>query len=307
MDERTTSRNRGLLAALHAGGFSSSVGRRLVGGTFANLCDKLALLGVQLLAIPLLSHHWGAEGYGTWLMLMTIPTYVAVSDFGLGVAAGVEITQRVARGDSAGALTAFQSAWAFVFAILVAIGVIAGVYATLVLSHVIGGGSGDVAMWVLIVTLYAIAVVQMTTLAMVYRATHKFARAMLISAAVIACEGVALVMVVSLGGRLVEAALALLLVRVSGWAATYADLRRQEPWVRLGIDKADAATVRRLARPSLAALSLTLATSVSLRAWCWGSAGLRGPRWRRFSVRRDSSPAFPCNFPDWSSARACRS
>lgn len=263
------------MAALRAG-LSSSVGRRLLGGTFANLLDKLALLAVQLIAIPLLSHHWGAEGYGTWLMLMTIPTYVAVSDFGLGVAAGVEITQRVARGDSAGALTAFQSAWAFVLAILVAIAVLAGVYATLVLSHVIGG-SGDVAIGVVLVTLYAIAAVQMTTLAMVYRATHKFARAMLISAAVIACEGVALVTAVSLGGRLVEAALALLLVRASGWAVTYADLRRQEPWVRLGIDKADAATVRRLARPSLAALSLTLATSVSLQGMVLVLGWVAGP------------------------------
>jgi len=257
-------------------GLASSVGRRLLGGTFANLLDKLALLAVQLVAIPLLSHHWGAEGYGTWLMLMTIPTYVAVSDFGLGTAAGVEITQRVARGDMTGALTAFQSAWGLVFAILAVIALATGVYSTLVISTVIGG-SADIAIAVLLVALYAIAAVQMTTLAIVYRATHKFARAMLISAVVICLEGVALICVVLLGGHIVEAALAMLAVRVAGWGATYADLRRLEPWVRLGIGSADLTTVRRLAHPSLAALSLTLASSISLQGMVLVLGWVSGP------------------------------
>ncbi|RYG23732.1 MAG: hypothetical protein EON93_23685, partial [Burkholderiales bacterium] len=240
------------------------------------MLDKLALLAVQLVAIPLLSHHWGAEGYGTWLMLMTIPTYVTVSDFGLGAAAGVEITQRVARGDVAGALTAFQSAWGFVFAILAVIALATGAYTTLVILTVIGG-SADIAVAVLLVALYAIAAVQMTTLAMVYRATHKFARAMLISAAVICLEGVALICVVLLSGQIVEAAFAMLVVRLAGWGATYVDLRRLEPWVRLGIGNADLTTVRRLARPSLAALSLTLASSISLQGMVLMLGWVSGP------------------------------
>lgn len=257
-------------------GLTSSVGQRLLGGTLANLLDKLALLAVQLVAIPLLSQHWGAQGYGTWLMLMTVPTYVAVSDFGLGTAAGVEITQRVARGDTSGALAAFQSAWVFVFAILAAIALAAGSYTALVVSGVVGGSS-DVAIAILLVTLYAIAAVQMTTLAIVYRATHKYAQAMLISAIVIAAEGLALVAVVVLGGQLVAAALAMLLVRLAGWAVTYVLLRRKEPWVHLGIGNADLATIRHLTRPSLAALSLTLASSISLQGMVLALGWTAGP------------------------------
>jgi len=263
------------MAVLRAG-LASSVGRRLLGGTFANLLDKLALLAVQLIAIPLLSHHWGAEGYGTWLMLMTIPTYVAVSDFGLGTAAGVEITQRVARSDTVGALETFQSAWGFVLAILAAIALMAGAYTALVIGGVIGGRS-DVAIAVLFVTGYAIAAVQMTTLAMVYRATHKFALAMLISACVIVAEGAALVLVVLFGGQLVAAALAMLLVRLVGWGMTYGVLRHFEPWVRLGVGSAKPATIRRLAHPSLAALSLTLASSISLQGIVLAIGWTAGP------------------------------
>lgn len=253
----------GVLAGLRAG-LASDIGRRLLGGTAANLLDKLALLAVQLITIPLLSHHWGAEGYGTWLMLMTIPTYVAVSDFGLGTAAGVEITRRAARGDTDGALEAFQSAWAFVFAILGAIGLVSATWSGLVLGGVVAG-DGELAAAIMIVTLYAIALLQMNMLAIVYRATHKFALAMLISAAVITAEGVALVAVVLQGGQLVAAALAMLTLRLTGWAVTYAVLRRMEPWVRVGLGSARLGTVRRLAHPSLAALSLTLANSISLQ------------------------------------------
>lgn len=236
----------------------------MLNGTFANLVDKLALLVVQLATIPLLSQQWGAAGYGTWLMLMTIPAYVAVSDFGLGTAAGTEITQRVARGDTTGALQSFQSAWIFVFGVMLAIALLAAAYAALGASDVIKG-QADIPLAVLIVTVYAIVAVQTTTLAVVYRATHKYAHAMLISAAVIVVEGMALGATVTLGGQLIAAATAMLTVRVVGWLVTYLVLRRLEPWVRLGFDRADLATVRRLANPSIAALSLTLATSMSLQ------------------------------------------
>ncbi len=252
-----------MLSVLRAG-FASSVGRRLIGGTIANFLDKLAVLAVQLVAIPLLSHHWGAEGYGTWLMLMTIPTFVAVSDFGLGTAAGVEITQRVARGDTAGALETFQSAWMFVATIALAVVLLAATYSTFVLSGAIPGAA-DLAIAVLLVTLYAIAAVQMTALAIVYRATHKFAHAMLISALVVFAEGIVLVAVVSLGGRLVELAASLLLVRALGCTGTYAVLRRLEPWLRLGVGSARIGTVWRLAPHSTAALALTLASGFSLQ------------------------------------------
>lgn len=257
-------------------GFGGSVGRRILSGTLANLVDKIALLAMQLLAIPLLSHHWGAEGYGTWLMLMTVPAYVAVSDFGLGAAAGVEITRHMARGGTEDALRVFQSAWAFVLAILAIIGLIAAIHAALVMTGLLAG-SPELALAVLLVTLYAIVAVQMTTLAVVYRATHKFALGMFISAGVIAAEAVTLAVVVIAGGHLVESVAALLIVRSLGWIATWLVLRRLEPWVRLGIGSANLATVRSLAGPSLAAFSMMLASSISLQGMVLVLGFVAGP------------------------------
>ncbi len=275
MDDRSLAPDGSLLARLQTG-LGGAVWRRILNGTLANLVDKLAVLAMQLLAIPLLSHHWGAEGYGTWLMLMTVPTYIAVSDFGLGAAAGVEITRHAARGDTKAALRVFQSAWVFVFAILAVVGVTMALYAALVTSGTLGG-SPELAVSVLLVTLYAIAAVQMTTLAIVYRATHKFALAMSISAAVIAAEAVTMAVVVLVGGQLVAVLSALLIVRIIGWAVTWLVLRRLEPWARLGIDSASLTTLRSLMRPSLAAFSMMLASSISLQGMVLAIGFVAGP------------------------------
>ena len=71
---------------------------RVLRGVAANLYDKGVVALLQLLNIPVLTHYWGADGFGVWLMLTTIPTYVAVSDIGLGTAAGVELTSLHAKG-----------------------------------------------------------------------------------------------------------------------------------------------------------------------------------------------------------------
>lgn len=254
----------------------AGVRRRLLGGAFANLFDKMAVLLVQLATIPLLSHAWGAEGYGVWLMLMTIPTYVAVSDFGLGMAAGIEVTREVTRGNLGGALAAFQSAWVAVGLIMLALASLALGYA-LVASLGGPGQDPELAIAIMMVTFYAVAAVQMTTLAVVYRATHKYALAMSISAAVILCEGVALFATVILGGGLVAATGALLVVRIAGLAVTYLVLVRLEPWVRLGTSHATLATVRQLARPSIAALALTLSGAISLQGMVLVLGWVGGP------------------------------
>ena len=91
---------------------------RMMRGIAANIYDKSAITIVQLGTIPLLTNAWGAEGYGVWLTLMTIPTFLALSDFGLGTAAGVAITQHVAQGKYEEALEVLQSTIAFVLSVV---------------------------------------------------------------------------------------------------------------------------------------------------------------------------------------------
>lgn len=243
--------------------------RRLLSGAFANLVGKLWVLGVQLVTIPVLTRMWGAEGFGIWLMLSTIPTYVALSDFGLGTAAGVDITSKVSKGKYDEALEAFQSVWVFLTSVVVILAVCAFVYATYTYLHTEADSDrfhgASLAAAILLMTLYSAIIVQMSILNVLYRATHKYALGTLLLDCMMPIEGAAMVIFALLGGALWEVALAMLLIRAAGYGFYYLILHRYEPWIRIGWAHATVATFKRLANPSLAALSLTLASSLALQ------------------------------------------
>lgn len=47
---------------------------------------------IQIAGIPLLLSFWGVNYYGEWLLLFTIPSYIAVSDMGLGSSTTSELS-----------------------------------------------------------------------------------------------------------------------------------------------------------------------------------------------------------------------
>jgi O-antigen/teichoic acid export membrane protein len=243
--------------------------RRLASGTFANLVGKIWVLLVQLVAIPILTKKWGVRGYGVWLMISTIPTYVALSDFGLGTAAGVDITARIAIGDRQGALQSFQSVWSFLTAIVLAIAAAVGVYATIL--FLLARPDADpfegrsLAGAVFFMTLYSVLAAQMSIVNVVFRATHKYALGALMSDGLLLVEGIGVAVVSLKGGRILAGAVTWFSIRLTGAIAYYAILRHLEPWVSIGWAHATLDVVKRLARPSIAALSLTLSNALALQ------------------------------------------
>jgi len=235
----------------------------------ANLCDKAAILTVQLLSIPVLTHVWSTDGYGIWLMLLTIPTYIALSDLGLGAAAAVSITHNVALARYDEALEALQSTVAFVMA---AVGIIAlaaiGFAIAVIFSLVhLGGQFSPVELGaaIIMITLYSVVLSQMSIITVVYRATHRYAYAMFYSAALIVIEGTAVLASARMLGNIAFAAGLLFLVRTIGYVVFAAILRRNEPWIGFGIAHASWSKLRELAHPSAAALALTLANALMLQ------------------------------------------
>jgi hypothetical protein len=77
------------------------------------------ILGVlyQILALPLYIHAWGVPLYGQWLLLSTIPGYLAMSDIGLVSAAANDMTILASKNQHHQALKVFQSIWAVILAI----------------------------------------------------------------------------------------------------------------------------------------------------------------------------------------------
>ncbi|MFT6450541.1 MAG: O-antigen/teichoic acid export membrane protein [Halocynthiibacter sp.] len=248
---------------------NSALARRLAKGVWANFTGKIWVLIIQLLSVPILSAKWGVDGYGIWLMLSTIPTYIALSNFGLGIAAGVDITQSMAKDDSETALRAFQSVWLFLSAISVlAIAIVAA--GALIWLSLSGASQGaftpqNIAITMGILALYAGVVMQMSTLKIVFQATHKYALGTALFDIVFLLGGLGTLLCAALDGGVVSAAITLLAIQLAGFAIYAITLRRLEPWWHMGWRQADRSTLRRLIAPSSAAFALTLANSFGLQ------------------------------------------
>lgn len=256
------------LSSLIADITSTSPRGRMIRGVLANIYDKGAITGIQLLTIPLLTKFWGAEGYGVWLMLLTVPTYIALSDLGFGTAAGVIVTRCSVAQDYDTALTAIHSTIAFVLtAVLIAAGVVLGYAGWLAWQGgaVAGFGAGEIALAVVFITAYAVVVSQMSIVTIIYRGTHKFAFAMFFAGTLILMEGGALVLVITSGGGIALAGFVYFAIRTCGYFLFVHVLRKQEPWVAIGVSRATKKVIRELANPSAAALGLTLATALILQ------------------------------------------
>ncbi|MBO6785135.1 MAG: hypothetical protein JJ899_17950, partial [Alphaproteobacteria bacterium] len=98
---------------------------RLRRGLGGQAFSQIVAFSIQIGSVPLFLHFWGTGLYGEWLVLAAFPAYLVISDLGFTTATSNEVTMRVSRGDVAGALTAFQTTWAFVTVVsLVAAGLL---------------------------------------------------------------------------------------------------------------------------------------------------------------------------------------
>ena len=75
----------------------------------ANLANQGVVLLSQIAVFPLLISSWGVDGFGTWIVLTAIPTYVGLSDFGLSISAKSDMSIRMSRGDEFGARQTLSS------------------------------------------------------------------------------------------------------------------------------------------------------------------------------------------------------
>lgn len=232
---------------------------RVASGFGANLLGKGWVIAGQLAAVPVLTVLWGASGYGTWLMLTTIPTYVALSGLGFGTAAAVDMTHSVARGDRAAALRTFQSA-----SVLIA-SAAALVTAVAVLAFVVAPLPPAWAGAAVLLTAQAALVVNMSAIGAGFRATGRYARGTFLIDLCIPLEIAAAVGAAAAGGGWSGAAAAMFAVRAVASVFYYIALRRVEPWLRLGLRHVSLAEVRRLAPSAFAAAGITLSSAVSIQ------------------------------------------
>jgi O-antigen/teichoic acid export membrane protein len=98
----------GAIAARVMGARQRSFLGRVTVGVSGQAFSRLVQAGYTLILLPLLIRAWGLEGYGQWIALTALTSYLSLSNFGLVTTAANEMVIASGAGDEARARQTFQ-------------------------------------------------------------------------------------------------------------------------------------------------------------------------------------------------------
>ncbi|MEW6389612.1 MAG: oligosaccharide flippase family protein [Pseudomonadota bacterium] len=230
--------------------------RRIISGTAANGLNLgyLALVGV--LTTPGMIMAWGANGYGVWLMLTSIPTYLALSDLGFSTAAMNAMAMSFARGEKDIVVETFHSLIALHLAAFAAIMGCAAL-ALAVLGEIL---RIDVVQkyWIVILLLAAFSCLSMFSRVLLagFRAGGHYTKGTLIYDAGQFAGNVIIIPVALLGGGYAACVIAWILVRLLTIMILWVSLRRTVQWLTIGVKRATMLVLRKLLHPAIGAMAI---------------------------------------------------
>lgn len=255
--------------------------RRILLGLASTVYDKLLIAALQLLMVPLLLTHWGVPLYGCWVILATVPAFLALADLGFGGAAFVRMTAMVARGDRDGAVTVLQTACQLVagaslVAMTVGLMAIAAVPETWLPTDAEFPVSQARAVLAMLM-LYTLVVLQSSLFSGSFSSVGLFPLYAFTNAHVYLLECVLIALVVIGGYGPVAAAVAMLASRLAGLVMHAALLRRREPWLRYGFARASRTERHILARSARGMLAVPLGQATALQGTVLALGAAAGP------------------------------
>lgn len=255
---------------------------RRVGPTMlANLANQGIVILSQIALVPLFIASWGLDGFGTWIVLTAIPTYLGLSDFGLSISAKSDMAIRAARGDLAGSRQTLSSVLALACVSLIAFGTIYvaaifGVIWTAALSlHTIQESSAKLilAFGLVQIVFYQVFLFSAT----VIRAAGRPALESSLSAVGRGSEVIVAAVVVAMGGSLLAAACALACTRATLSIIISAYVFRRYPEFRPAAHLVSWQRIRALVVPSASYAMMPIAQSIAVQGTTLAVSGFAGP------------------------------
>jgi O-antigen/teichoic acid export membrane protein len=242
--------------------------RRLAKGVGANAFGQLVNTGIQLAIVPVLASHWGLERYGTWLMIVTVPFYLLVSDLGFARACAVDMTMKMTRGDTAGALITFQTTFVFVLCMDALLFAAAGLICALLPDWMLGSSAvpAHEVRWALgLMSCYGVLIISATLFSGGYQGSGNYAVESAIASCVLLVEGVSAMVVAATGGSLVAVAVSYLTWRAIGTIARGIVMHFLAHGIYVGFRHASRARMSELLRPALAIMAVPMAQAFVLQ------------------------------------------
>lgn len=222
---------------------------------------------VQIISIPVLISAWGAEKYGLWAMLTTIPTYFALTDLGFVQAATSDMTMETARGNREKANATFQSIWLMFLCVCGGSFLLAGISLFLLSGHPF-----SVSSWLtensliifLLILFSGLTLISRVTVAG-FRASGLYAQGTIYYDSLVFVETLLMLATVHAGGGFEAAIYTLLMARVCNIILIYIILRRHVPWLYYGAEKASVLELKRLFKPAIGAMAIPVALAINIQ------------------------------------------
>jgi O-antigen/teichoic acid export membrane protein len=246
-----------------------SVTRRLTDAFGASVLGPFVTLLVQVANVPVMLRYWGADLYGEWLLISTIPVYLLLTDLGFGNAAGSDMTMRAHGGDRAGAIETFQSISALVLTVSALLAIVLPAVIFLVpiqrMLHLTALSAREAHLTLLFLCLNCLVILQWSVILTAYRCGGHYAEGTLYVNIVRAVEGASFLALLVLHARPVELSVLMLGVSALGTGVLLVERQRLVPWLPLGVRHATWQRVRELAHPALAFMAFPLGNALSLQ------------------------------------------
>lgn len=242
---------------------------RLRDGLGAQAFSQVLNLTIRLAEVPLFLTFWGADRYGEWLMVATIPSYLAMADGGLTGTTQREMTMRVGAGDRAGALAIFQSTWVLLQFISMAVGAMCLGTVFFVPIHewlALKSMTADTLSIVIVaLVLHVLLSFQCGLIYGVHSCEGRYARGTILTNIGYLLDFAGMAITISYGGGPAQVALGLMAGRCAGLILFTADKANVAPWINYGWDSASRQHIQRILKPSLASMAFPLGEALNVQ------------------------------------------
>ncbi|MBX3426174.1 MAG: hypothetical protein KF688_10880 [Pirellulales bacterium] len=258
----------------------NSVRARIVSGFSAALFGQVVSASIQLAAFPAFVAAWGMKGFGHWLALTSLASFLTLSEMGFATAAANEMAMDAGRGDRKRVVVVYQSMWALLSAIsgialIVGLGVLwltpfpalLPVEVSLAEIRVIGTA--------LIVGVLSSVLSQLAIAG--FRCDGNFAVGSLCFTLQRTSEFIGQAIGALTFRSMIAAAVLGTVFRLAAHAVTMLVLKRYSPWLHAGVRHADGQVLRRLVSPAFASAAMPLGHALNNQGMIQVVAAVAGP------------------------------
>jgi O-antigen/teichoic acid export membrane protein len=242
--------------------------KRLVWSFLSNTVSRLSQTAIQFIQVPVFLHFWSVPLYGEWLILNSIPNYLAFSNSGFGTVAGNDMTMLVAGGDRESALRVFQSCWWLIVAICSTITVLlVGALYFLPAARLlkIGDISETDTKWIIFYLAVSVLLAQLEQLLQsAYRSIGRYPYGAFVKSAMALAAFSCTLLSVALGHGARTTALVYAAASIAGTIFLAILVKHDIPWIEYGWKRARFSEIRRLTRPAVAYMAFPIGNALSL-------------------------------------------